>query len=357
MPKKITNTFKNNLNYINLYNAYLRAKKDKTSKIEILKYEQNLENNLVNLLRKMKNNKYTLGDYRTFVIKEPKERIIKALPFEDRIVHQWYVEEFIIPNIIPKFIEDSFACIKSRGTHSAVNKIQSYMRIQKRSNENFWILKCDIKKFFYNIKKDILFNIIKKYIKDKELLKFTHLLIFDNSTDNVGIPIGNYTSQYFANIYLNELDQYIKRELKIKYYVRYMDDFILLLNTKEECKKIKIQIETFIHENLKLELNHKSRYYPNNFGLDFCGYRIWTTHRLIRTSSKKNMKRKVLSLNKKWKQNKIDLSKANRSLSSWFGHISHANSYTLKNQILKKADFLYTEFTNPQTYINETDIF
>ena len=210
--------------------AHKRARKHKTYKDEIINFEINLENNLVNLCNNICNKKYHLGKYYTFKIYDPKERLIKALPYVDRIVHQWYVEEFIKPFILPRFINTTYACLENRGTHKAVDKVQKYLRIYQHNNPNFWILKCDIKKFFYNINPNILFNILKKYISDKELLNFTKLLIFDDDAINgeVGIPIGNYTSQFFANIYLNELDQYVKRKLKIKYYIRYMDDFILL---------------------------------------------------------------------------------------------------------------------------------
>ena len=230
MPKKIKNCFYKNLTFDKLYAAHLRARKHKTYKNEVINFELNLENNLINLVNNIKNKSYHLGKYYEFKVYEPKERIIKALPYIDRIVHQWYVEEFIKPYIVPKFINTTYACIQNRGTHNAVDQIQKYMRIYKRNSKNFWILKCDVKKFFYNIDPVILYDIMKKYISDKALLDFTHLLIFDKNTsvNNVGIPIGNYTSQFFANIYLNELDQYVKRILKIKYYVRYMDDFIVL---------------------------------------------------------------------------------------------------------------------------------
>lgn len=193
------------------------------------------------------------------------------------------------------------------------------MRIFKRNYGDFWILKCDISKFFYNIDKNILFDILSKYIADKRLLDFTHLLIFDG-TDNMnkkGIPIGNYTSQFFANIYMNELDQYVKHILKCKYYVRYMDDFIILLKTKQECIEIKKLIEKFIDSHLELKLNAKSRYYPYSMGVNFCGYRTFTTHRLLRVSSKIKIKNNVKKWNKLWHLNKLDTKQAIMSINSW----------------------------------------
>lgn len=184
MPKKIKNCFYENLTFEKMYKAHLRAKKHKTYKDEVIKFEFNLENNLINLINQIKTNTYHLGKYYEFKVYEPKERIIKALPYIDRIVHQWYVEEFIKPYIVPKLISDTYACIPSRGTHNAVQQVQNYMKFYKRSHPDFWILKCDIKKFFYRINPHILYKIMQKYINDKALLSFTHLLIFDKLSQN-----------------------------------------------------------------------------------------------------------------------------------------------------------------------------
>lgn len=159
--------------------AHLRAKKRKTYKSEVIQYELNLENNIVNLLNNLKNETYRLGKYFSFKVYEPKERIIQALPYKDRIVHQWYVEEFVKPYIVPKFIGTSFACLSDKGTHKATEEVQKQMRIYKRNYGDFWILKCDIKKFFYNINPCILFDIMKKYIADPPLLHLTQILIFN----------------------------------------------------------------------------------------------------------------------------------------------------------------------------------
>ena len=346
MPEKIKKCFDKNLTFEKMLNAHKRARRNKVYKNEVIKFEINLENNITNLIDKIKNDKYHLGNYRSFIVKEPKVREIKALPYIDRVVHQWYIEEFIKPYILPRFISNTYACIDNRGSHLAVDTIQHYMQIYKRNSKNFWILKCDIKKFFYNIDPNILYEILQKYIADKKLLKFTKLLIFDKKENNeVGIPIGNYTSQFFANIYLNELDQYVKNDLKIKYYVRYMDDFILLVHTKKDCINIKNKIELFINNNLHLEFNAKSRYYPYKIGINFCGYKIWTTHRLVKKDCKTKIKRKIKFWNKQYRNNQIDIKYAIQSLNSWFGHISHANSYNLKEKTISKCDFLYTKYT------------
>lgn len=355
MPRTIKNCFYEHLTFEKIYEAHLRARKNKTNTAELIRFEMNLENNLTNLLNNIRNGTYRIGNYRTFYVNEPKLRKIQALPFRDRIVHQWYVEEFIKPNIVPKFIKDTYACLDGKGTHKAVNAIQHYMQIYKRNFGDFWILKCDIKRFFYSINLDILFQLLKKQISDKKLLQFTRILIYENRDENIGIPIGNYTSQFFANIYLNELDQYIKHTLKVKYYVRYMDDFILLLDSKETCKEIKNKIEQFIKDHLELELNHKSRYYPCAQGVNFCGFRIWPTHRLLRTNSKKKIKRKVRMWNKFWDNGELDFGIAMPSLQSWIGHSSHCNSYHIQNKILNMSKFIYSETKEYFPVLSEID--
>lgn len=194
------------------------------------------------------------------------------MPYRDRIVHQWYIEEFIKPYIVPKFVNTTYACLTNKGTHRAVQEVQHQMRKFKRNFGDFWILKCDIRKFFYTIDPVILYKLMQKYIGDKKILELTKILIFNDSINcnSKGIPIGNYTSQFFANIYLNELDQYIKRTLKIKNYTRYMDDFVLILKSKKDCIIYKKYIEDFLEKTLKLQLNSKSKYYPYKMGVNFC---------------------------------------------------------------------------------------
>ncbi|MEG1008939.1 MAG: RNA-directed DNA polymerase [Clostridia bacterium] len=344
MSKTIKNSFFKVLTFEKLYLAHMRAKRNKTNKYEVILFEKNLENNLVILLNKLKEGKYKTGMYRSFKIYEPKVREIQSLPYVDRVVHQWYIEEFIKPYIMKRFIFNTYACLENRGTHKAVYNVKYNLINYKRKFGDCYILKCDIKKFFKSINKDILFCILSDYITDKKLLEFTKIIIY--SDDNLtSIPIGNYSSQFFANIYLDKLDKYVKNTLKCKYYTRYMDDFILILKDKNEAKIFKEKIEIFLKLNLNLELNHKSRYYPLSFGVDFCGYRIFTTHTLLRVNSKYKINRKVNKWNKEWSNNLLNFSSAISSLNSWFGHIKHCNSFNIENKIIKKCDFLYSKYT------------
>lgn len=241
--------------------------------------------------------------------------------------------------MLKRFITHTYACLPNKGGHNAVKNLQKMMRIMKRNNGKYYILKCDIAGYFYNIDCDILYHILEKKIEDKKLLKFTRKLIYDTN-EKKGIPIGNYTSQFFANIYLNELDQYVKQNLRVRFYIRYMDDFILLCKTKEEAKKYYLLIEEFIQEKLALELNHKSKYYPSRLGADFCGYIIYETHCKVRKRSKQKMRKKIKKWNKQYKEGNVNLKEVTQSWNAWLGHIKHANSYNLMKKYKQRITFL-----------------
>lgn len=191
MPKKIRNVFYKNLTFQKFVEAHNRAKKNKMFKNEVLTFDLNLESNIITIIRSIKNNTYKVGQYHSFTVYEPKERIIQSLPYRDRVVHQWYVEEFIKPYIMPKFINTSFACLPNKGTHKAVDSVQEMMRKYSKNYPDYYILKCDIKKYFNSIDSIVLFDILKNYIEDKALLRFTSKILFDNRPfdTNIGIPI------------------------------------------------------------------------------------------------------------------------------------------------------------------------
>ena len=200
MPKKIRNVFCKNLTFQKFVEAHNRAKKCKMFKNEVLSFDLNLESNILTIINSIKNETYKIGNYRSFKVFEPKERIIQSLPYRDRIVHQWYVEEFIKPYILPKFINTSFACFPNKGTHKAAETIQKMMRKYQYEYPDFYILKCDIRKFFNSIDSLVLFDILKKYMDDKLLIKFTAKLLFENRPfdDYIGIPIRKLYKSIFC---------------------------------------------------------------------------------------------------------------------------------------------------------------
>lgn len=222
MAKTIRNQYYKNLTYEKLMEAHLQSRKGKMNRNEIILFNLKQEEYIKWLLGALQNKTYKHGKYKAFYIKEPKLRKIERSRYIDRIVHRWYVDNFLQEYFVKQFITNSYACIKDRGTHKACLEVQKGMQHCKRIWDQYYILKMDVAKYFQNIDKDILMNILKRKIKDKDLLWLTEEIVY-SSDGKKSLPIGNYTSQTFANIYLNEADQYIKHKLKIKYYYRYMD--------------------------------------------------------------------------------------------------------------------------------------
>lgn len=352
MPKSVKNVFYPNLKFKSMMEAYERAAEGKHYVKEVILYKMNLAENIISTLKQLYNHTYIPGEYRKFYISVPKRRLIKSLSFKDRIVQQWYVESFIKPIFIPKFIDDTYACIPKRGVHYAIKKLKRYMYAANIKNPNAYVLKCDISKFFYSIDKDILYSYLQRYIKDKDLLDLTQKYIYDDE-EKVGIPIGNYTSQYFANIYLNRFDHYIKEVLKIKYYIRYVDDFVLILENKEEAKRIKRELETYLDVNLHLKLNQKTNYYKIKQGVTFLGYKVFPNYVLIRSQRKKQMYRTIKKYNKLYEKKQLDLRKATLTLKSWKAHMKIADAYNLTMDMTKKCKWLYDGEKEYEEYIEE----
>lgn len=332
MPKRVNNIYLKNITFSKLLGAHYKCRKNKRFKKQVIEFEMNLENNLLKIGRELLNGTYTFSKYFEFTIYEPKERKIKTLEYRDRVVQTWYVENFLKPNFESSYILDTYACIEGRGTHKAVDKMQEYLRKADKEFVEVWVLKCDIRKFFFNVDREILYGLIKRKIKDKYFLELTRKIIFYDD-EKVSIPIGNYTSQIYANVYLHELDRYIKEELNVKYIVRYMDDFVLLLESKEKAKEYLEKIKCFLKENLRLELNAKTSYFKAKQGVNFCGFRIWKTHRLLREQSKKKMRRKLKSFEKLYKKDRIEPDYILACINSWLGHAKHCNSYNLINKM------------------------
>lgn len=335
MPKRVNNVFKENITFSKLLEAHNKCKKNKRFKKQVIEFEMNLERNIIEIGRSLLSGSYTFSKYFEFTIYEPKERKIKTLNYKDRVVICWYVENFLKPYFKPNFIEDSYACLEGKGTHKAIKKTVKYLRNASKFFNTVWILKCDIKKFFFNIDRNILFSMLLRKIKDKDFLEFSKKIIFYDK-EKVGIPIGNCTSQYFANIYMTSFDKFIKEKLKIKYYIRFMDDFVLFFESKEKARKCLFEIRKFLSSTLRLELNSKTSYFREKQGINFLGYRVWKTHLLIRNQSKKKIKRKLKNFQKLYKENKIELEYITACINSWKGYAKFGNSYNLINEILEK---------------------
>ena len=289
MPKTIRNQFDKYLTYEKLLEAHNSARRGKNRKPELIKFNLKQEEYIMWLYKQLKNGTYKHGGYVEFYVTEPKLRKIEKSRYIDRIVHTWLVNNFLIKGFVTQFIPTSFACLKGKGVHRAAFCVQDYMKKAKLKWNDYYILKTDVAHYFNSIDKRILINILKRKIKDDKLIWLINEILYAQKRDK-GIEIGNYTSQIFANIYLNEVDQYIKKELKVKYYVRYLDDSILIVQTKEEAKKLLKLIQKFLKEELELELNDKTQIFKGKQGVNFCGYKINEYRMKIRDGGKRKLK-------------------------------------------------------------------
>lgn len=334
MAKTLRNEYDKYLTYENLMKAHLQSRKGKGYRKEIILFNLKQEEYIMWLKEQLETEKYKHGGYTVFYITEPKLRKIEKYKYIDRIVHRWYVNSFMEKYFIPQFINTSYACIKNKGMHKATLDLQKTMRKCKAKWNNYYILKMDIKKYFENINKEIMYKILERKIKDRKVLWLTKEIIYSNKGD-IGLPIGNYTSQIFANIYLNELDQYVKHKLKCKYYFRYMDDCIILVKTKEEAKQILEEIKEFLKRNLELELNSKTQIFKSKQGVNFCGYKINEYRLKIRDKGKRKLKKKVKELKYKIMQGEVTSKEAKKYLAGHLGYIKIANTYNLEKKLFE----------------------
>jgi len=315
--------------FFNIYNAYLKARRNKKYKQDVIAFSMNLEKNLIKIQEELFYEKYSPGTYRSFYVYEPKKREILALQFKDRVV-QHAINNIVEPIFEKSFIYDSYACRTGKGTHKAVNRLSYFLKVAKRNWKDVYCLKGDIKQYFPSINREILKNMIDKKIIDEKMNNLLYIII-DGAPNVKGIPIGNLTSQLFANIYLNSFDHFIKERLKIKYYVRYMDDFIILMPLKYQLRELLLLINDYLIDILQLTLNSKSSIFNYRRGIDFLGYRIWPTHRLLRKRSVKKIKRYL----KYCEKNNIPFVERRQIINAWLGHASYANTYNLRQKILK----------------------
>lgn len=324
--------------------AYKDATKGKKKyKNEAILFDLCREGNLVRLWNDLNERNYKIGQYINFKVYEPKERIVNALHFRDKIVQ--FIVHYELVRIYEKvFIKTSYACRKGKGTHKAVRQLWENMK-KYENQEGSKIIKVDVKKFFYSIDRTILKEILKKKVKNKFYLDLMFKIIDSSPEGETGIPLGNVTSQDFANIYLNELDQYCVRYLQIKEYVRYADDIVIVRggneNSMNDAKDILTKIKTFLSEKLNLRTNEKTHIFPLEQGVNAFGYKIYTTHILLRDKAKRGMKKGIKVLDKELKEGKIDLAKVKQKINSRLGHARHSNSYNLAKRIY--ADYEYID--------------
>ena len=330
----------------NIFQAWDEFLKSKRSKWDVMTFGRNLEDNLFELQQNLKGKKYKHGRYKSFFVRDPKVRHIHKAQVRDRVVH--HLTSKVLEKIFePTFYSHSYSCRKDKGTHKAVIAfIKMTRKISNNNTSGCFVLKCDVRKFFQTVDHRVLLRLLRVRIKDKNFLwllkeiikSFVGEFTFDAKNPK-GMPIGNLTSQLFANIYLDPLDQFIKHKLKPPAYIRYADDFAVISSDEKYLKGIIPKIERFVSSKLKLAL-HPQKVSINDYylGTDFLGYVIFPNFVLPRTKTKKRMFRKLCKKTRLIKSQDEPIEKLNEAIQSYLGYLSHASAFKLsentKNQIL-----------------------
>lgn len=329
----------------NLEESYKRTQSgNRKYRKEAIYFAMSKERKLRDLKKELKDKTYRPGSYIEFYVYEPKKRLVHAPHIRDKIV-QFSIHTVLQGIYRSVFIKDSYACLEEKGTHEAVHRIQHYMRLAQWKYEEPYIVKIDVRKFFYSINRDILKTIYRKKIPESEqdFLRILDMIVDSSPEGERGLPLGNVTSQDFANIYLNEVDQFCKRYLGLKWYVRYMDDICIIVKDRETARDVLAKIRTYVKDHLDLELNEKTHIYPLAQGINTLGFRIHTTHLDVRNSSKAAMKRRIKKIDEKVQSGRLTKKQAQQSVNAWLGHARHSNSYNLAKKIFEKYDYIQIE--------------
>lgn len=328
----------------NIQDAYNQSLKGEGKySLEAMVFSQNETYNLAKLRDRLVNGTYEFGDYVEFTVYEPKERLIHAPRYKDKIV-QLAMNNILKELYNPCFIYDSYACIDGKGTHKCVDRISYFMRKARwMYGEDAYIIKMDIEKFFYSIDRKILKEILPKKIKCEKTLGILKKIIDSaDAIDYVGLPLGNTLSQLCANIYMNEVDQYSKRKLGLRFYVRYADDTIVIVENKEKAVETLGLIAKFNSEVLNLKMSRdKTKIFPLSQGVNAIGYKIHATHRLLRNSSKKKIKRKAKRFPNSISEGRMEVSKAEQILNSWLGHAKRGSSHNFIQSLIGRNSYIY----------------
>jgi len=348
--KTYRNLYPNLCSYENLELAFRKARKKKTTKQYVMDFESNLEENLNQLKYELETFAYAPSPLTTFTVRDPKTRRISASHFRDRIVHHALCN-VIGPIFEKRFIHDSFANQKGKGTHSAIRRFEKFMRKVSSNGHKLrnggggncvlhsnrcYVLKADIKHYFDNIDYEILLGIIRRKISDPRIIWLIKQILSNHKTrfPGKGMPLGNLTSQFFANVYLNELDYFVKHTLKAKYYLRYVDDFVILHMDKNVLERWQCEIGQFLKSNLNVEIHpDKSRIVSVRNGITLLGFRVFYHYRLLKKSNARRVWKRLDKFKQKHQAGNIEKEKISQSLDGWLAYAEFANTYNLRMKV------------------------
>ncbi len=316
----------------NLHKAFRRAFVASGRHQEACEFHFHLEKELFRLKEELEDNTYQPSPYRYFEISDPKKRTISVAPFRDRIVHHALVG-ILEPVFEKRFIYDSYATRKEKGTHKAIRRAQEFMK------KNYFFLKTDVAKYFDSISHDILMELLRTKIKDENVLILAERIIRNSDTsreiqEGVGLPIGNLTSQFFANVYLDPQDHYMKDKLGVKYYIRYMDDMVMFSDSRNELKSLLKQMRFFLRDRLKLVLKERvTQINTRLHGLPFLGFRVFPNLLRIRQENFRRLKGRMRQREKEFENGLISEETFVMSVRSMFEHIGFADSLNLRRSL------------------------
>ncbi|MDB9303336.1 RNA-directed DNA polymerase [Nodularia spumigena CS-591/12] len=342
--KRYGNLYPEIIKFENILLASRQAQKGKRFRDNVLEFNYNLETELIRLQKELTDKTYQPGAYRTFHLIDPKSRLISAAPYRDRVVHHALCN-IIVPIFEKTFIADSYANRLGFGTHRALRKFTNFARNSR------YVLQCDIRKYFPSIDHIILKELIRRKIKCSDTLWLIDTII-DNSNEQEtvidyfpgddllspviqrkGLPIGNLTSQFFSNIYLNGFDHFVKEQLKISKYVRYVDDFALFSDERQLLADARLAIEEYL-TTLRLKIHPiKSQLFETQIGATFLGFRVFADRIRVRNSNLHHARRRLKGLQTDYLQGRIEQEKVNQSIQSWFAHLEHGDTWQLRQQI------------------------
>lgn len=332
--KRQSNLYARIITFENLLLAAKKSMRGKKAKNSVRTFNFNLENELILLCQQLCDKTYQPRPYSQFEVLEPKVRKICSSDFRDRVIHH-AICNIIEPIFERRSIKDSYACRVGKGSHQAVSRCQEF------SKKYLYYLKCDIKKFFESIDHQVLKKILRGLFKDKDLLWVLDLIIdhkVDGNMPGRGLPIGNLTSQHFANLYLGELDHFIKDRVGVKGYVRYMDDFICFADSKKELWDLHLKIDQFVTQVLKVELKEKvTQIAPVSEGIPFLGFRIFPQLIRIKRENLNRMRTKIRKKEMQFKNGRVSERALVNSVGSIIAHVSHVNSLSVRRGFFKES--------------------
>lgn len=345
MPKTYNNLWDTLLGFDNFFHAFKAAQKGKRFSAEALVYANHAEDMIIEDQNRLMLHSWEPGRWNMFEVYEPKRRLIMAPPFRDRVVHHALVR-VIGPLLERKFISDSYACQVGKGTHRAQIRVRSFLR-EAAAKGRTYALQTDIKSFFPSVNHDVLLKILRRTIRDRDALWLCEKII-RTGPENRGLPIGALTSQLFANVYLDQLDHFVKDTLGIKHYVRYMDDTVIVHHNKRFLWQLGLEIGDFVEGVLDLRLNPKTCVYPISQGVDFCGYRTWPGYTLPRKRNVFKAKRKLKKLIPLVARGRASPETLRGSLASFHGYIKHCQGTITEKSILEDMAAVMAAFLLPE---------